>query len=85
MRVMVTERPVVPARFHAGVVDACAWGSNVADRSAEHAHAADRFAREILAILTVSAVRSRRLMGMPFGRWSAWSALLLFVSRASLA
>jgi len=31
------------------------------------AHAADRFAREIIAILTVSAARSRRLMGKPFG------------------
>jgi hypothetical protein len=34
---------------------------------AEHAHAADRFAREIDGILTVTAVRSRRLMGNPFG------------------
>jgi hypothetical protein len=34
---------------------------------AEQAHAADRFAREILAILTVSAARSRRLMGKPLG------------------
>jgi hypothetical protein len=37
------------------------------DRSAEHAHAADRFAREIVRFLTVSAARSRRLMGRPFG------------------
>ena len=36
-------------------------------RAAEHAHAADRFAREILDILTVVAARSRRLMGRPFG------------------
>jgi len=33
----------------------------------QQAHAADRCAREILAILTVSAARSRRLMGKPFG------------------
>jgi len=32
---------------------------------AEQAHAADRFAREILAILTVCAARSQRLMGNP--------------------
>jgi len=37
------------------------------DRSAEPAHAADRFAREIIGILTVAAVRLRRLMGNPFG------------------
>jgi len=37
------------------------------DQSAEHAHAADRFAREILAILAVFAVRLRRLMGNPLG------------------
>jgi len=43
--------------------------------AAEHAHAADRFAREIIDILTVSAVRSRRLMGRPFGRWGTWSAI----------
>jgi hypothetical protein len=34
---------------------------------AEHAHAADRFAREIVGFLAVIAVRSRRLMGNPFG------------------
>jgi hypothetical protein len=37
------------------------------DQSAEHAHAADRCAREIVGILTVSMVRSQRLMGRPFG------------------
>jgi hypothetical protein len=37
--------------------------------AAEHAHAADRFAREIVGFLTVIAVRLRRLMGNPFGRW----------------
>jgi len=35
---------------------------------AQHAHAADRFAREIVGILALSyAARSRRLMGRPFG------------------
>jgi len=37
------------------------------DRSAEHAHAADRCAREIGGILTAFVARSRRLMGRPFG------------------
>ena len=41
------------------------------DRSAEHAVPADRFAREIVGILAVIAVRLRRLNGNPFGRWSA--------------
>jgi len=35
--------------------------------AAEHAHAADRFAREIGGILTLLPARSRRLMGRPFG------------------
>jgi len=35
--------------------------------AAEHAHAADRFAREIIGFLTFFAVRSRRLMGNPLG------------------
>jgi hypothetical protein len=34
---------------------------------AQPAHAADRFAREIIAILAVFAVRLRRLMGNPLG------------------
>jgi hypothetical protein len=37
------------------------------DQRAEHAHAADRFAREIVGFLVAIAVRSRRLMGKPFG------------------
>jgi len=41
----------------------------VSRRAAEHAHAADRFAREIVGILTVAAVRSQRLMGRPLGRF----------------
>jgi hypothetical protein len=39
--------------------------------SAQPAHAADRFAREILAILAVCAARSQRLMGNPLGGISA--------------
>jgi hypothetical protein len=39
--------------------------------AAEPAHAADRFAREIVPFLTVFVVRSRRLMGNPLGRHSA--------------
>ena len=35
---------------------------------AQHAHAADRFAREILAILERGAMRSRRLMRNSFDR-----------------
>jgi hypothetical protein len=42
---------------------------NDGDRSAEHAHAADRFAREIVGFLTRFAVRSRRLIGRPLGRY----------------
>jgi len=41
---------------------------SVLDRSAEHAHAADRFARKIVGFLTVIVVRLRRLMGNPLGR-----------------
>jgi hypothetical protein len=36
--------------------------------AAEQAHAADRFAREIVRILAVYAARSRRLMGKALGR-----------------
>ncbi len=35
---------------------------------AEHAHAADRFARKIVRILAVVVMRSQRLMGRPLGR-----------------
>ena len=35
--------------------------------AAEHAPAADRFAREIVGFLTVCVARSRRLMGNPLG------------------
>jgi hypothetical protein len=36
--------------------------------AAEHAHAADRFAREIVRILARFMARSQRLMGRPLGR-----------------
>jgi len=39
----------------------------VSRRAAEHAHSADRFAREIIGILTAFVMRSRRLMGRPLG------------------
>jgi len=48
------------------VADASVWRSRGAP--AQPAHAADCFAREIIAILTVVVVRSRRLMGNPLGR-----------------
>src|SRR5438046_8280228 len=35
------------ARYRAGVVQSCGWQSRTASQRAEHAHAADRFAREI--------------------------------------
>jgi hypothetical protein len=38
------------------------------DRSAEHAVAADRFARKIVRFLTGFAARSRRLNGNPLAR-----------------
>jgi hypothetical protein len=50
------------------------WSAHAGDnpkesnRSAEHAHAADRFAREIIAILRVIVMRLRQLMGNPLGR-----------------
>ena len=46
-------------------------------RAAEHAHAADRFAREILAILERDTTRSRRLMRNPFGAQPDTSSLSL--------
>jgi hypothetical protein len=60
--------------------------TRMAARAAEHAHAADRCAREIVRFLTVSVVRSRRLMGNPFGVRGAWSAcfFLLCMERIPL-
>ena len=64
-------RDVVPMNARRAGVIACQRGAvmRVADRNerpaAEHAHAADRFAREIVRFLTVCVVRSRRLMGNP--------------------
>jgi len=40
--------------------------------AAEHAHAADRFAREIIRILVAVVMRSRRLMGRPLGGNRSW-------------
>ena len=37
----------------AGVVGGCGWRANDDDRVAEHAYAADRFAREIVGLLKV--------------------------------
>ena len=81
--VVPTERPscrrdrvpgVVPpdarraAWFRAEVMRSCGRQKGTRDQRAEHAHAADRFAREIIRFLTVAVVRSRRLMGIPLGR-----------------
>ncbi len=68
--------PVVPARV-VPVWSAHAGGNpSELDRSAEHAHAADRFAREIVGILALSyAARSRRLMGRPLGRPGSYPLL----------
>jgi hypothetical protein len=66
-------RRVIPANarravwYCAGVVRSCGWSHGTVSQRAEHAHAADRFAREIEGFLTRFAVRSRRLMGNPFG------------------
>src|SRR5438128_2223176 len=72
---------VVPiAACCAGCAPMRVWSAHAAanpkegDRSAEPAHAADRCARAITALLAVLAVRLRRLMGRPFGRWAAWLA-----------
>ena|SRR5690349_17138872 len=47
---------------------ACYWQPQILWRTAaEHAHPADRFAREMLAILERNIARLRRLMRNPFG------------------
>jgi len=53
--------------------------------SAQPAHAADRFAREIIAILTLIAARLRRLMGNSFGVREAWSTFPFRYDAANLA
>jgi len=68
--------PGVPAWYHVGVVGGCYRHANDGCQSAEHAHAADRCAREIVRILTAFVVRSRRLMGRPLGRNLSSSVLL---------
>jgi hypothetical protein len=55
-----TDRTLVVQMWYcAGVVGACSWRSNDSDRSAEHAHAADRCAREIVGILSGFCRRAR--------------------------
>ena len=51
--------------------------------AAEHAHAADRFAREIGGFLAVLVVRLRRLMGKPFGRCGNVVGNPFFVNNSS--
>ncbi len=51
----------------AKVVLSCGRLLGARDQRAEHAHATDRFAREIVRFLTVRIARLRRLMGIPFG------------------
>ena len=59
--------PVVQMCYHGGVVGTCHSHANDRCRSTEHAHAADRFAHEIIGFLTLFAMRLRRLMGNPLG------------------
>jgi len=48
LRVIPTKRPLCRVWYPAGVVGACGWHISDGDRDAEHAYAADRFAREIV-------------------------------------
>jgi len=57
------------AWFRAGVGRVGWQHANDGGQPAEQAHAADRFALKIIAILTVVAVRSRRLMGRPLAHY----------------
>jgi hypothetical protein len=50
---------------------------------AEHAHAADRFAPEIVRFLAVMTVRSRRLMGRPLGADKRMSFEMTSVARGT--
>src|SRR5690348_8209593 len=68
MRVVPTERPLWRVWFCGGVVGRCERQPATAARAAEPAAVADRFAREISAILAGSrAARSRQLSGNPLG------------------
>ena len=67
--------PVVQAWYHVGVVGTGGRHANARGQRAEHTHAADRFAREIVGFLTLFVVRSRRLMGIPFGVRDEWVAI----------
>jgi len=55
--------------YRAGVVGGCGWRANDDDRVAEHAYAADRFAREIVGFLKVVgsalAAADRQTVGRP--------------------
>jgi hypothetical protein len=53
MGVVPDQSPLCKVWYHAGVVGGCGWRAREGDRDAEHAYAADRFAREIVRILTV--------------------------------
>jgi hypothetical protein len=74
---------VVPANARYAGVIACWCGAVMRAApqrrkpAAQPAVPADRFAREIVRILTAFAVRSRQLMGNPLGR--PWPVLLLNV------
>jgi len=52
--VIPTKRPSWSAWFRAGVVGAYRWRASDGDRDAEHAVAADRFARKIVGFLKAS-------------------------------
>jgi hypothetical protein len=59
--------PVVPGMIPCGGGSHMRVAARNDEPAAEPAHAADRCARAIVGILTVCAVRSRRLMGTPLG------------------
>jgi len=60
--------PVVQVWYDAGVAGQCFRHANEACRSAEHGIAVDRFAHEIVGILTLLLARARQLNARPLGR-----------------
>jgi len=56
------------AKANTILIDYYGFPELLTDVATQPAHAADRCAHEIIAILTVLAVRLRRLMGKPLGR-----------------
>ena len=56
--------------YRAGVVGGCGWRANDDDRVAEHAYAADRFAREIVGFLKVVGGALAAADRQPVGRLS---------------